>query len=162
MRGRPLQLVWQEDADQLGQLYRQERDPELRPRLHALWLLRQGRTLRATAALLGVHYVTAQQWVAWYRQGGLTEVRRHKRGNPRGSRPRLNAAQLAALDQQATRGSLRTATAVQQWVEQELGVAYTRWGIYRLLRRLRYKAKVPRPISARTTLAAQEEWKKGG
>ena len=33
MRGRPLEIAWQEDAEQLGQLYRHERDPELRPRL---------------------------------------------------------------------------------------------------------------------------------
>jgi Homeodomain-like domain len=75
-RGRPLCLDWQQDAEQLSQLYQRERDPEVRPRLHALWLLRQGHSLRATAALLGVHYVTAQKWVAWYRQGGRVGSRR--------------------------------------------------------------------------------------
>jgi transposase len=165
MRGRPLKISWQEDAEQLGQVYRRERDPELRPRLHALWLLRRGHSLRATAALLGVHYVTAQQWVAWYRQGGISEVRRHKRGNRKGSTRRLNEAQLAQLaqlHQQASSGAFRTAQEVAHWVQQELGVTYTRWGIYSLLRRLRYKAKVPRPLSSHTALAYQQEWKKGG
>jgi putative transposase len=162
MRGRPLKIGWQEDAEQLGQLYRRERDAELRPRLHALWLLRQGYSLRATAALLGVHYVTAQQWVAWYRQGGISEVRGHKRGNSKGSSPRLNSEQLARLHQQASSGAFRTAQEISQWVQKELGVTYTRWGIYSLLRRLRYKAKVPRPLSSHTALAHQQEWKKGG
>lgn len=165
MRGRPLKIVWHEDAEQLGQLYRRERDGELRPRLHALWLLRQGYSLRATAAfaaLLGAHYVTVQQWVAWYREGGVSEVCSHKRGNPKGSTPRLNREQLAHLHQQASSGAFRTAQEIVQWVRQELGVTYTRWGIYSLLERLRYKAKVPRPLSSHTALEHQQEWKKGG
>lgn len=164
MRGRPLKINWQEedDAEQLGQLYKGERDPEVRPRLHALWLLRQGYSLRATAALLGVHYVTAQQWIAWYRQGGVSEVCSHKRGNPLGSSARLNTEQLAQLHQQASSGAFHTAAEVAQWIEKELGVTYTRWGVYTLLRRLRYKAKVPRPLSSYTALDKQQEWKKGG
>jgi transposase len=161
-RGRPLCLDWQQDAEQLSQLYRKEPDPQVRPRLHALWLLRQGHSLRATAALLGVHYVTAQQWVAWYRQGGVEEVRAHKKGNPKGLAPRLNEAQLSLLHQQASSGAFRTAQEVADWVHKELGVTYTRWGIYQLLRRLRYKAKVPRPLSSHSALVQQQEWKKGG
>jgi transposase len=162
MRGRRLQIPWQEDAEQLRQLYHQEHDPELRPRLHALWLLRQGQSLRDTAALLDVHYVTAQQWIAWYRQGGVAEVRRHKRGNATGMPPRLTAEQLAAIRAAASAGTFHTAQDLTTWVREHLGVTYTRWGIYSLLRRHGYKAKVPRPISARTTPEEQEAWKKGG
>lgn len=59
MRGRPLKISWQEDAEQLGQLYRYERDAELRPRLHALWLLRQGQYLRRVRLLLCLGCITS-------------------------------------------------------------------------------------------------------
>ena len=55
MRGRPLLIAWQEEATTLRQAYRRERDPELRPRLQALWLLRAGHPLRQVAEVVGVH-----------------------------------------------------------------------------------------------------------
>lgn len=159
MRGRPLKLEWQEDAEQLGQLYRRERDPEVRPRLHALWLLRQGHSLRATTELLGVHYVTAQQWVAWYRQGGISEVCRHKRGNPLGSSARLNKEQLERLHQQASSGAFRTAADVAQWIEKELGVTYTRWGIYTLLRGLCPLLLLCASVRLQSSVPARSVWR---
>jgi transposase len=162
MRGRPLHIPWQEDAETLGQLYQRERVIVVRTRLHALWLLRQGYSLKHTSALLKVHYVTLQQWLAWYRQGGLAELRRHLPGNPHGASAWLNPAQQAALATAASAGQFRTAQQAVDWVAAEFGVQYSRWGMYQLLRRLRYKHKVPRPSSERADLAAQEEWKKGG
>src|SRR5918992_4243126 len=77
--GRPLKISWQDDATALFQKYRAEKQPDLKPRLHALWLLRQGHSLTETARVLGVHYTSVQQWVAWYRQGGVTEVLAHRK-----------------------------------------------------------------------------------
>ena len=79
-RGRPLNISWQEDGDTLFQAYRQEKSADIKPRLHALWLLRLGHLLRETAQIVGVHYRTLQQWVTWHRQGGLAAVRGHPRG----------------------------------------------------------------------------------
>jgi len=42
MRGRKVNITWEEDAEQLRALYRREEDAELKPRLHALWLVRNG------------------------------------------------------------------------------------------------------------------------
>jgi transposase len=77
--GRPCRIAWQEDAATLRQLYQQERDGPVRTRLHALWLLQEGHNLAETAQLVGVEYRTVQQWVAWYRAGGVAEVRGHRR-----------------------------------------------------------------------------------
>ncbi len=55
MRGRRLVIDWQEDELTLWQRYRAEPVPELRTRWQALWLLRQGRSVTETAALVGVH-----------------------------------------------------------------------------------------------------------
>jgi transposase len=154
-------IPWQEDAATLRHLYHRERDAAIRPRLHALWLLRDGQRLRQVAALLDVHYVTVQDWVAWYRRGGLAEVRRHKVGGRKGRASFLEAGQVQQLQQQAQTGRLRTAGDVRAWIAQTFGVQYSRGGIYSLLARLRWKPKVTRPQSSTSSLEVQEQWKKG-
>src|SRR4029453_3661375 len=96
MGGRPLVIPWRHSAAELLASYRAERDGRVQPRLHALWLLRGGQGLQATAALVGVTYRTVQEWVRWYRHGGLAAVRTHQRGGlrraivetPTGGQPR--------------------------------------------------------------------------
>jgi transposase len=162
MRGRPLIIAWQEEATTLRQAYRRERDPELRPRLQALWLLRAGHPLRQVAEVVGVHYVTVQTWIAWYRRGGLAEVRRHKNGGRQGRRPLLSAAQREALAQHAALGTFRTARDVGDWLSQTWGVRYSRGGLYGLLARLGWKPKVTRAQAITASAGEQEGWKKGG
>jgi transposase len=162
MRGRKLVIDWQEDADTLREWYRAERDGEIKPRLHALWLLRTGTSMQRTAELVGAHYVTLQQWVAWYRAGGVAEVRRHRHGGRQGAPPKITAAQIEQLRAEAARGTFRTAADVQAWLATTFGVHYTQGGIYSLLARLRWKPKVPRPQALNAAPSVQEEWKKGG
>jgi transposase len=159
--GRPLKVVWREDAAILGQQYLQEHDVQLRPRLHALWLLREGRRLADTAAVVGVHYRTVQDWLAWYRRGGLAEVRTHRRAG-RGRAGWLSAEQRTQLVEQAARGGFFTAQDVQQWIADTFGVHYRRGSVYSLLQRLGCHPKVPRPYNPRSSTEEQEEWKKGG
>lgn len=161
MRGRPLVIDWQEDAETLRAAYRREADGEIQPRLHALWLLRAGHRLSETARLVGVHYVTLQTWVAWYRHGGLAEVRQHHNGGRQGRASYLSPAQLAQLAAHAQVGDFRTAQDVQEWLRTTCGVAYSLGGVYNLLARVRWKPKVPRPQSVTTSPAVQEAWKKG-
>ena len=47
-------------------------------------------------------------------------------------------------------------------MQEHFGVADTVSGMHQLLRRLRCKPKVPRPLAEKADLAAQEAWKKGG
>jgi hypothetical protein len=77
-RGRPLAIPWRKDTATLFQAYRREKLPDIKPRLHALWLLRLGYRLEETAKVIGIHYRTLQQWVVWYRQGGLATKERLK------------------------------------------------------------------------------------
>jgi len=160
-RGRPLVIAWREEAAVLYARYQQERKPDLRPRWHALWLLRTGRTVRETAAVLGVHERSVQHWVAWYRAGGVTEVAAHRKAG-KGSRARLSGEQQAALVAEAATGRFRTAAEAVAWVRERFGAVYTVSGMHQLLRRLRCKPKVPRPLAEQADPAAQEEWKKGG
>src|SRR5439155_25597609 len=82
MRGRSLQIAWEaEDTEEaVKAAYRTEADRPVRTRLHGLWLLRAGWSLRLVAELLGTHYRSVQRWVAWYREGGVPAVRARRMG----------------------------------------------------------------------------------
>jgi transposase len=161
MRGRKLVINWQEDAPTLQQLYKRERDAEIRPRLHALWLLRAGHSMRQVAELVSIHYVTLQQWVAWYRAGGVEEVRRHKNGGRQGRACLLSNEQIERLTEHSKLGLFRTADDVRAWVATTFDVHYRPGSINFLLSRLGWKPKTTRPQAITASPVEQEEWKKG-
>jgi transposase len=162
-RGRPFVVAWR-DADTeeaLRDAYRAELRGDVRQRLHALWLLRSGkRRLAEVATVMGVDYRSVQRWVAWYRAGGLAEVRRHRMGGY-GQPPRLTAEQQEQLATEVETGRFRNALAIRTWVAETFGVTYTEGGMYSLLERLRCAPKIPRPLHEKADLAAQEAWKRG-
>lgn len=158
--GRPLRVAWQEDAATLGALYRAEHDYQIRPRLQALWLLRQGRSARETASVIGVHERTVQQWLAWYRRDGRAGIRAHRRQGP-GKASFLTTDQQAALVAEAAAGVFYTAQDVVAWVQEQFGVSYRPAGIYPLLARLKIAPKVPRPYNPKQSPDAQDAWKRG-
>ena len=158
--GRPLVVNWQEDAEALGALYRAERDYQIRPRLQALWLVRQGRSVRETARVVGTHERTVQQWLAWYRQDGLAGIRTHRRRGP-GKLAWLSAEQQSALVAEAAKGFFYTAQDAVTWVQEQFGVTYRLKGMYRLLARLQTHPKVPRPFNPNASPEQQAAWKGG-
>jgi transposase len=162
MRGRPLHITWHDDEASLRRRYERERDPELRPRWHALWLARRGLSLRAAADVLGVDERSVRRWVAWYRAGGVAEVARRRRGDRRGQPAWLTAAQQARLREEAAQGAFRTAAEAAAWVAATFGVRYTASGMRSLLHRMGCRLKVPRPIAEKANPVAQAAWKKGG
>jgi len=163
-RGRPLVIAWRMDESEeaLRAAYRAEQRADVRPRLQALWLLRSGkRRLGEVADVVGADYRTVQDWVSWYRHGGITEVRAHRRGG-HGRDPFLTLAQQEEVAAEVATGRFRTAAAVGTWIAERYGVRYRQGGIESLLERLRCAPKVPRPLHEKADLAAQEAWKKGG
>jgi transposase len=158
--GRPLRIAWQEDAGTLRRRYLAEQDYQVRPRLHALWLMREGHGLRETARLVGVHERTVQAWVGWYRQGGIPAVRAPRRAG-RGRAAYLTAEQQAHLLAQAATGTFFTVADAVAWVAATFGVTYTAKGMYSLLDRLGCHKKVPRPMNPKTSPEAQTAWKRG-
>jgi len=156
-------VVWrpEETAEALRRAYREEADGEVRTRLHGLWLVRRGQRLAEVAQVVGVHPRTVQRWVRWYRGGGLAAVRARKRGGP-GQAAWLTAEQQAAVLEQAATGAFHTAADARQWIAGQFGVGYRPKGIYRLLKRLGCRPKVPRPVHEKANPAEQAAWKKGG
>ena len=82
--GRRAVIEWaaEDTAEALHAQYRAECEPEVRLRLHALWLVRRGETPTAAAAAVGADRTSVQRWLRWYREGGLAAVRSHRRGGP--------------------------------------------------------------------------------
>ncbi len=156
MAGRRVEIAWeaQDTPEALRERYRRQEEGEVRTRLHALWLLRKGWSMAQVAEVAGVHYRTVQRWVGWYRHGGVREVCAHHGGGH--GRP----AWLTP-EQEAAKGTFTTAADVRRWVAQQLGVTYRPKGVYGLLRRVRCRPKVPRPVHVKADLEAQEAWKKG-
>jgi transposase len=162
MAGKRVEIAWEaEDTPEaLRERYRRQEEGEVRTRLHALWLLRRGWSMTQVAEVVGVHYRTVQRWGGWYRHGGVTEVCAHQ-GGGHGQPAWLTPEQEATVGEEAAKGSFTTAADVRRWVAEQFGVTYRSKGIYGLLRRMRCRPKVPRPIHAKADLAAQEAWKKG-
>jgi len=161
MRGRRFEMTWheQDTADALKAAYQRERDPELRTRLHGLWLLRCGWRLPSVAAAVGVHYRTVQRWTGWYREGGVPQVLSHKMGG-KGRQPFLADEAEEELAEEVAKGRFRTVGEIREWTEAQYGVTYTEGGAYSLMRRC--SPKVPRPLHAKADPEQQESWKKGG
>ena len=159
---RKLQIEWHEEADRLGTLYRAEKDVQNRRRLHALWLVRQGRAMTEVAAIVGVDYRTLQEWLAWYRQGGLAAVLHHRHGGERERESRLSAEQEAELKAKADAGEIRRIADGVRWAQETHQIEYTYWGMRYVFARLRLHLKVPRPRNPKASELEQEAWKKGG
>jgi transposase len=163
MRGTVFVVDWREadTVEALKAAYQAERDGQVRTRLHGLWLLRAGRSLRAVTDLLGVDYRTVQRWAAWYRRGGLAEVRGHTMGG-HGQVPFLNPTREEELVAEIATGRFRQGEEIRAHIRERYGVSYTIGGIYSLTHRLDRAPKVPRPGHTKADPAARDTFKKGG
>ena len=162
MRGRPFEVVWREEdtPEALKAAYQKERNSEVRTRLHGLWLLRWGWRVGMVAEVMGTHYRSVQRWVAWYREGGLSEVGRHRMGG-QGPQPWLSPEAEIQVSAAVAPGRFRTAWEIRDWIAQQYGVSYTLGGVYSMLQRLKCSPKVPCPVHAKADLELPAAWKKG-
>jgi transposase len=161
--GRTLELEWQETASELKQRYRRERNSERKTRLHAFWQLRLDKTMKDVAELVGIGYRTLQDWVAWYRHGGLNEVLGRIKGHGNQGRPaKLNALQQKAMAAKTALGSFRNVWDAIEWVRDRWKVQYSYSGLFKQLKKLKCRLKVPRPRSVKADVEAQNEWKASG
>lgn len=158
---RKLQIKWQEDAEELKELYQKEKDHQNRTRLHALWLIRTEQPMSKVAPIVGVHYRTVQEWIAWYRIGGVAEVLKHRRGGHGGVKSRLTEMQEEELLSKSKAGEIQSIWDGVDWAAKEHQVSYTYWGMRSVFRRLDLAKKVPRPKSPKASEEDQEAWKKG-
>ena len=111
-----------EELDLLQARLRSERDPQLRPRLHLLVLLKAGQvtTRRQAAAHLAVHRHTITGWLRQYRFGGLEALLTYQElGAPSGQKtlpPAVFAQRQARL---ATPSGCASSLDIQRWLREE-------------------------------------------
>jgi len=158
--GRKLVIEWQENEETLKQKYLDEKDRQNRTRLQALWQLRQGKTIKETADVVGSHPRTIQDWIAWYREGGVANVLSHRHGGHGGQCSWLSHDQEEKLKEVASDGELSCVQDGVDWIKEKHDISYTYWGMRSVFRRLKFKKKVPRPYNPKVSVAAQESWKK--
>lgn len=160
---RSLDVNWQDDAQALRQHYLQSKDHQDRQRMQLLWLVRKGESLKDAAETVGAGYRTAQNWIDWYRSGGVAEVLSRRCGGSHGGRqPDLSEEECEALVEKARRGEVRTISDGVEWARSEADVEYTYWGMRHVFERLDLKKKVPRPQAPKADPEEQNAWKKGG
>ena len=160
--GRPLVVAWAtaDTADALAQQYRREPNARRAQRLRALWLVRDGHSVRETARLVGVDERSVGLWLRWYRAEGLAAVVGQHRCCGKGRAGRLTVEQEGKLREQLATGAVYTAADAVTWVAEQFQVTYRRNGMYSLLARLGARPKVPRPHNPKSTPEAQAAWKK--
>jgi transposase len=161
-RGKIAQIAWRSEDDEssLKAAYQQEKDHQIKPKLHLLWLVRQGKQIQEAAATVGVNNRTGQRWIACYRQGGLAAIHRRKRAG-KGKASYLSVEQKQRLKEWANAGNLESTPDALAFVAKEFGIAYSESGLYKQLVALRLKKKVPRPQNAKASQEVQEAFKKG-
>ncbi len=162
MKGRGVKVDWQESSEELKHLYQKEVHPPRRTRLQVLWQLRQGKGVQDVVDLTGASCRSVQQWLQWYRQGGLGEVLRRVVGHQaKGKKPYLNRLQQRALVAKVQERQFRTVWDAREWVWCRWGVNYTYKGMYSLMKGHGLGLKVPRPHSEKADAKQQLAWKKG-
>ena len=144
-----------EDLETLQARLRSERDPQLKPRVHLLVLLKAGHvtTRRHAAAHLAVHRNTVTTWLQAYRLGGLGGLLTAKApGAPAGQKS-LPAAVFAQLQARlATPTGFTSYREVQRWLRDEFGLTLPYKTVHGIVRyQLKAKLKRPRPSHAKKT-----------
>lgn len=156
-------INWAESSQELEQRFKQEKQPERRKRLQALWFVSQGKEVQEASRAVGTARSSLTRWLNWYRNEGLqavlTRIPAHK---ALGRKVRLSSEQQAQLLEQCQQGRFRTYEEARSWVAKEFGVEYKYTGMYERLTRLAVHPKVPRPHAVKADDAKQLAWKKGG
>ena len=160
--GGELKVDWQESTGELKHLYQKEVHPQRRTRLQALWQLRLGKRIQDVVDLTGASYRSVQQWLQWYRQGGVNEVLRRVVGHhAKGKKPYLNRLQQRALVAKVQQGEFRTVWDVMEWVRGRWGVGYTYQGMYSQMKGMGWGGKSPGPIQTKRMPSSRPPGKRG-
>jgi transposase len=153
--------ITETEAD-LKHRLRSQKTASDKERIQLLYLLKtqQATTIQSAAALLGRHRVTVQAWLRLYRSGGLEALLGHKpRTGRRQSIP--SWAQEALTKRLHQPDGFNSYGEICQWLETQLGITACYKTVHQLVHyRLKASPKVARPVSAVTTDARVEAYKK--
>ncbi len=150
-------------AEELHERYRQASDAVERTHWQMLWLLKEGKSAKEVAAVLGYTARWVREIVRRWNETGAAGISDHRR-EIAGAKPllgnELRAALAERLQQPPEDGGLWNGPKVATWMQERLGrpVAPQRGWDYLCL--LGYSGRVPRPQHAKADLHQQEAFKK--
>jgi len=161
---RKIQLAPHLTVDELSERYKTAATVADGRRYHALWLIAQGHTAKAAAALTGLSDKWVRTLVQRYNGAGPAGLRDTRADNP-GAAPLLSTELQQTLFQALQRpppdGGLWTGRKVAAWITRQTGIATHPQRGWEYLRRLGYRVQTPRPRHARAATPEQQTaWKK--
>jgi transposase len=158
-------LVAHLSTAELGQRYRAARQPIERSHLQIVWLLSQGRSERAVAAVTGYGQRWITEIVRRYNAEGADGLGDQRARNT-GARPLLSKedekALRDALAEPPADGGLWSGPKVAAWMTARLGRKVWPQRGWDYLQKLGYSSQVPRPRHAKAASAEEQEAFKRG
>lgn len=161
-----MHVVEHQTLDQLRSLARDQADPKMVIRLHAIALAQEGKTAPQVAQALGYSRRGVQFWIKWYNDGGIDRLR-HEPGQ--GRKPTLSDDQREKLKQRLDAGPVAgkdggictlRGSDVQRILKEEFDKVRCLSAVYNLLHAIGYNDLVPRPQHKDADPAQQEAFKK--
>jgi len=144
--------VTERESGDIGELMRRvrtEKNALQRDRYRAVLLALEGKEALEIATALGRSRRSVQDWVYWYRDGGIDNLLPGKSTGRPTKLPRDREAEFMARLDAGPRPEDRVCTLrgkdVVAILEREFGVKYSLDGAYDLLERLGYSCLKPRP-----------------
>jgi len=156
----PYPELIKESASKLRELektYRQT--PHLLDRVRFLRYLKTKAVLTQQAAgdLVGISKSQSQRWWKSYRESDLDTFLTY---NKSGYWGKLSSHELSRLQNRLDNDTVRTQKEIAAYLEDEMQVSYTQPGIHFLCKRLKIKAKTPRPRNYKKDEEAEINFKK--
>ncbi len=146
-----------EEAKELQEKLRKEKNPKRKIRLHMLVLIKSGKakTRKAVAEHLAVHRNTIRHWLSLYESGGVNALLDIKSTGPKPGQHTLSAEVveelIRRLEEEPT--GFGSYGQIQAWVRKTYGLDVKYKTLHRIVRyELKAKPKVPRRSHVKKTL----------
>lgn len=151
--------------DELMEMYRKEKEGKPKIRLLAAILRKEGKTLEEISDLIKYPLTTIKGWLHEMHRAGIERIHPIKQpGRPR----RLTEKELRDLDLTLSEPPTKQNMPFKFWntklviklVKERYGVEYGPVQMWRILHKLGFTCKKPRPIHKKASKAQQEAFKK--
>jgi transposase len=130
--------------------FRSEKNPKLKSRFQIILFLREGKTQREVSAELRISTGIVPFWKSRFERKGIEGLYDLK---GRGRKSKLNEKQLKEISNEVDKGiqmkdgykrGYKTKD-VREFIKNKFGVTYTTRNCVKILRKMKYSLKVPRP-----------------
>ena len=148
-------ILTAEDRAHLLAMMRRLTPSPVHRRMNTLLLLDDGWSAERVAAALFIDAETVREHRRLYQSAGVAGL---ERLNYEGSDPALSAQQLALLEAELDAQLYMTAAAIAAYVKRTFGVDYTAHAMAKLLNRIGFVYKKPKPVPAKANAETQQRF----